>query len=48
MTSVFYCLLTQPDIYKLLQEEIDRFYPQGESPFNSKHHREMVYLNAVV
>ena len=48
MTSIFYSLLTHPDMYKRLQAEVDHFYPQGEDPFNTKHHRDMHYLTAVM
>ncbi|KAI0690887.1 high nitrogen upregulated cytochrome P450 monooxygenase 2, partial [Cerioporus squamosus] len=48
MTSVFYCLLTHPVAYAKLQEEIDKFYPPGESALETKHHRDMHYLQAVI
>ncbi|KAI0682151.1 high nitrogen upregulated cytochrome P450 monooxygenase 2 [Cerioporus squamosus] len=48
MTSIFYCLLTHPETYRRLQEEVDRFYPLGEDAFNPKHHRDMIYLQAVI
>ena len=25
LTSIFFCLLTHPDVYSLLREEVDRF-----------------------
>ncbi|PIL25572.1 cytochrome P450 [Ganoderma sinense ZZ0214-1] len=48
MTSIFNCLLTHPEMYARLQEEVDRFYPAGEDAFNTKHHRDMHYLQAVI
>ena len=46
LTMLFYCLLQHPDVYARLQEEVDRFYPPGEDPTGTKHHREMVFLTA--
>ncbi|TFK81542.1 high nitrogen upregulated cytochrome P450 monooxygenase 2 [Polyporus arcularius HHB13444] len=48
MTSIFHCLLTHPETYRRLQEEVDRSYPPGEDAFSPKHHREMTYLQAVI
>ncbi len=48
MTTLVYCLLTHPDVYERLQAEIDKFYPPGEDPMSTKHHRQMPYLNAVL
>ena len=48
MTSLFYCLLTHPEMYARLQEEVDRFYPPGEDALDTKFHRDMDYLNAVM
>ncbi|TBU27644.1 high nitrogen upregulated cytochrome P450 monooxygenase 2 [Dichomitus squalens] len=48
LTSVFNCLLTHPETYAKLQEEVDRFYPTGEDAFSMKHHRDMHYLQAVI
>ncbi|RPD58907.1 high nitrogen upregulated cytochrome P450 monooxygenase 2 [Lentinus tigrinus ALCF2SS1-7] len=48
MTSVFYLLLTHPETYATLQEEIDTLYPPGEPDSETKHHHEMPYLNAVI
>ncbi|RPD68207.1 high nitrogen upregulated cytochrome P450 monooxygenase 2 [Lentinus tigrinus ALCF2SS1-7] len=48
MTSLFHCLLTHPETYRKLQEEVDKYYPQGEDAFNSKHYRDMTYLQAVI
>ena len=48
LTSVFNCLLTHPEAYARLQEEVDQFYPAGEDAFSTKHHRGMHYLQAVM
>ena len=48
ITSIFYCLLSNAEAYAALQEELDRFYPQGEDVCNSAHHRDMHYLTAVM
>ncbi len=48
MTSIFHCLLTHPETYRRLQEEVDRFYPPGEDACDSRPHREMTYLQAVM
>ena len=47
LTSVFACLLANPEIYEKLQEEVDKFYPPGES-LRTKHHQDMQYLTAVM
>ena len=48
LTSLVYCLLTHADVYARLQAEVDKFYPPGEDALSTRHHREMVYLNAVM
>ncbi|TFK79340.1 high nitrogen upregulated cytochrome P450 monooxygenase 2, partial [Polyporus arcularius HHB13444] len=48
MTSIFHCLLTHPETYRRLQEEADQFYPLGEDACDSRPHREMTYLQAVI
>ena len=48
ITSVFHCLLSHPEAYAALQDEVDRFYPQGEDVCNTANHREMHYLTAVM
>ncbi|KAI0367398.1 high nitrogen upregulated cytochrome P450 monooxygenase 2 [Pilatotrama ljubarskyi] len=48
LTSIMFCLLTHPEAYKRLQEEIDRFYPPGDDPCDMKYHLEMHYLTAVI
>lgn len=46
--SVFFCLATHPEAYRQLEEEIDRFYPPGQDPYDTEAHREMHYLTAVM
>lgn len=49
LTSTFFCLLAHPDKYARLQEEIDRFFPPGESiPLTAERMRGMHYLQAVM
>ena len=48
LTSLTYALLTHPDAYEKLQAEIDKFYPAGEDALDTKHHRDMPYLTAVM
>ena len=48
MTSLFYLLLTHPEVYKRLRTEIDAVYPQGDvgSTFGAERHSQLAYLNA--
>lgn len=48
LASLFSCLLEHPQVYAKLQAEIDQFYPPGEDALSTKHHKEMLYLNAVM
>ena len=48
ITSIFYCILSHPEAYAALQEEVDRFYPPGEDVCNTANHRDMHYLTAVM
>ncbi|EJF55985.1 high nitrogen upregulated cytochrome P450 monooxygenase 2 [Dichomitus squalens LYAD-421 SS1] len=48
LTGLMYLLLTHPDAYQKLQAEIDKFYPAGENALDTKHHRDMPYLTAVI
>ena len=48
LTNLFYCILTDPEVFSALRAEVDKFYPPGEDAFNSKYHRDMVYLQAVM
>ena len=48
LTSIFFCLLTHPDVYSLLREEVDKFYPRGEDAFATRHHADMSYMHAIM
>ena len=48
LTSLTYLLPRHPDVYEKLQAEIDKFYPTGEDALDTKHHRDMPYLTAVM
>ena len=48
VTNIMYCLLRHPDVYKRLQAEVDKFYPPGEDSLDSKHIKDMHYLEAVM
>ena len=47
LSSLFYYLLCNPEKLERLREEIDRFYPSGES-LSSEHFHEMSYLDACI
>jgi cytochrome P450 len=46
LSNLFYFLMTNHEAYKRLQAEVDKFYPEDEDPFATKHHEEMSYLTA--
>ncbi|KAH9888070.1 cytochrome P450 [Cubamyces lactineus] len=48
LTSIFFCLTAHPQVYRRLQDEIDRFYPPAQDPCDTQYHREMHYLSAVI
>ncbi|KAI0649664.1 high nitrogen upregulated cytochrome P450 monooxygenase 2 [Trametes meyenii] len=48
LTSILFSLVTHSDAYSRLEEEIDRFYPAGQDPCQTKYHRDMPYLTAVI
>ena len=48
LTSIVYCLLKHPDVYARLKAEMDKFYPAGADALDTKHHRDMPYLTAVM
>ncbi|KAI0688704.1 cytochrome P450 [Cytidiella melzeri] len=48
LASLFWCLLTHPDVYKRLRDEVDTFYPPEEDSTSPRHHSQMVYLEAVI
>ena len=47
LSSLFYYLLCDQEKLDKLREEIDRFYPPGES-LSSKHFQKMSYLDACI
>ncbi|KAI0075130.1 high nitrogen upregulated cytochrome P450 monooxygenase 2 [Panus rudis PR-1116 ss-1] len=48
LSNAFYFLLSHPEAYKKLQEEVDRYYPPGEDATSVLHHPKMTYLEAVI
>ncbi|KAL4246842.1 Cytochrome P450 superfamily protein [Abortiporus biennis] len=48
LTVALYFLLKNQDAYRRLQAEVDKFYPQGEDPLDSKHYKDMEFLEAVI
>ena len=47
LSSLFFYLLCNPEKLAKLREEVDRFYPPGET-LSSKHFQEMSYLDACI
>ncbi|EJD05634.1 high nitrogen upregulated cytochrome P450 monooxygenase 2 [Fomitiporia mediterranea MF3/22] len=49
LSGVFFYLLTNPEYYARLREEVDAYFPLGEGePFDGTRLAEMKYLNAVI
>ncbi|KAI0772249.1 cytochrome P450 [Irpex lacteus] len=48
LSAAFWCMLTRPEVYKKLREEVDKYYPPGEDATSAEHHPSMVYLEAVI
>ncbi|KAI0772263.1 cytochrome P450 [Irpex lacteus] len=48
LAAAFWCILTHPETYKRLREEVDKYYPPGEDSTSTEHHPRMVYLEAVI
>ena len=48
LSNTFWLLLQNPQYYKRLQEEVDKYYPPGEDSLNPVHHTQMPYLDAVM
>ncbi|TFK89227.1 high nitrogen upregulated cytochrome P450 monooxygenase 2 [Polyporus arcularius HHB13444] len=48
LVNIFYCLLVNRSAYATLQAEIDKFYPSGDNPCNTRHYQDMHYLQAVI
>ncbi|CAL1711925.1 unnamed protein product [Somion occarium] len=48
LSSLFWFLIMNPDVYKKVQEEIDTVYPDYADPLNTARHAKLVYLNACI
>jgi len=48
LSNMFFYLLKNPEAYRRLQAEVDKFYPQGENALDTKHHQSMPLLNAAI
>ena len=48
MSSVLYLLMKNPDAYKKVQDEVDRYYPAGENALDCTHHPNMPFMEAVM
>ncbi|KAL4247923.1 Cytochrome P450 superfamily protein [Abortiporus biennis] len=48
MASLFYLLLSHPEYYKLLREEVDTVFPPGEDPLDTSKHNELTFMNACI
>ena len=48
LNALFYLLLSHPDTYKRLQQEVDKYYPPEANALDTKYHSEMGYLTAVM
>ncbi|THG99327.1 hypothetical protein EW026_g3001 [Hermanssonia centrifuga] len=48
LSNIFWCLLSHPEVYKRLQQEVDQYYPQQEDALDTTHHTKMFYLEAVI
>ncbi|KAF7330387.1 Cytochrome P450 [Mycena venus] len=48
LASLFYFLLSHPEYYKQLQEEVDAHFPLGSDPLDTSSHAEMKFLNACI
>ncbi|KAK7683454.1 hypothetical protein QCA50_013287 [Cerrena zonata] len=48
LSNAFYFLIRNHEALINLMEEIDRFYPAGEDPTDSRHYSQMNYLDAVI
>ncbi|OJT10336.1 Cytochrome P450 67 [Trametes pubescens] len=48
LSTLFYLILADRAVYERLQAEVDRYFPLGEDPLDTKHHASMPFLNAVI
>lgn len=47
LSNVFWNILRFPRYYEQLQAEVDKYYPAGADAFDTAHHGEMVWLDAI-
>lgn len=48
LSSLFWFLMCNPNIYRRLQDEVDSVFPPGENALDPSKHIHMNYLNAVM
>lgn len=48
IANVFFLLLQHKHEYRRLQVEVDKYYPAGADPLDSKYYLDMHYLDAVM
>ena len=48
LAHTIYCILSNPDVYKRLQAEVDAYFPPGENTMDTSKHPDMPWLNAVM
>ena len=48
LAHTIYGILSNPDVYKRLQAEIDAYFPPGENAMDTSKHPDMPWLNAVM
>lgn len=48
LANIYFNILTHREYYKVLQEEVDHFYPRNEDAMDTKHHSKMVWLEAIM
>ena len=48
LSSLFWFIMTNPTVYRRLQDEIDSVFPPGENALDITKHIHMDYLNAVM
>ncbi|TCD68353.1 hypothetical protein EIP91_010991 [Steccherinum ochraceum] len=48
LSSIMFYLIQDPHSYKKLQNEVDTFYPPGDSALDCKYHSQMPFLEAVI
>lgn len=48
LSNIMWCLMNNLQARAKLREEVDKYYPPGESTLNSIYHPQMRYLEAVM